>query len=123
MNRILLCTFAHKSNLQLATHYINQNYNPTKQFVFHDSNNPVKLFITYNTTIRHTNTADTILIHRKPDTSTLYTINALNALIIKINNGILDKTYELDWFRYQNSIILVSDNEVVVTPLTLFKII
>lgn len=122
MERILLCTFAHRSNLQLVLHYIKQNYDPRKLFVFNDVNNTKRLYITYNTTLYQENIADTILIHRKPETSTLYTINALNKLIQNINNGVLDKSYRIDWNRYRNSIILLEDDDVNITELNLFKI-
>lgn len=123
MNRTLLCTFAHVRNLQLVTHYIKQNYNPTKLFVFCDVDNPAKLFVTYNTDIVSTETVDTILIHRRPETSTLYTINALNRLIEKINNGVLDKQYPIEWELYRNSIILTAGDSVHITKLKLYRII
>lgn len=47
-----------------------------------------------------------IMVHRKKETNTIYTINALNELIMNINNGVLDKHYPIDWGRYENSILL-----------------
>lgn len=47
-----------------------------------------------------------IMVHRKKETNTIYTINALNELIMTINNGVLDKHYPIDWERYENSILL-----------------
>ena len=49
---------------------------------------------------------DTITINRKKDTETLYSINALNALIREENNGVLDKTYKVDWNQYTNKLLL-----------------
>lgn len=49
---------------------------------------------------------DTITINRKKDTETLYSINALNALIREENNGVLDKTYKVDWNQYVNKLLL-----------------
>ena len=49
---------------------------------------------------------DTITINRKKDTETLYSINALNALIREENNGVLDKTYKVDWNKYTNKLLL-----------------
>ena len=40
---------------------------------------------------------NTILLHRKKETNTLYTINAVNHIIKDANNGILDKSYRLQW--------------------------
>jgi len=38
---------------------------------------------------------NTISLHRKKITNTLYTINALNELIKTINNGVLDTKYQV----------------------------
>jgi len=46
------------------------------------------------------------LVHRKKHTNTLYTINALNELIRSLNNGLLDKSYIVDWDNYRNCILL-----------------
>jgi hypothetical protein len=50
--------------------------------------------------------ANTILLHRKKESNTLYTINALNTLIKDLNGGILDKSYMVNWNDYKNSILL-----------------
>lgn len=47
-----------------------------------------------------------IMVHRKKETNTIYTINALNELIMNLNNGVLDKTYQIEWENYRNSMIL-----------------
>ena len=52
---------------------------------------------------------NTILLHRKKQTNTLYTINALNSLIQILNNGVLDTTYQLDWENYRNCILLTNE--------------
>jgi hypothetical protein len=66
--------------------------------------------------------SNTILIHRKSETNTLYTINALNQIIRNINNGILDVRYQLDWQLFKNTMILLQNDEVVKIPLKLEKI-
>ena len=50
---------------------------------------------------------NTILVHRKKQTNTLYTINALNELIKSLNNGVLDKTFSINWNDYKNCILLI----------------
>ena len=50
---------------------------------------------------------NTILVHRKKQTNTLYTINALNELIKSLNNGVLDKRFPIEWNNYKNCILLV----------------
>ena len=52
--------------------------------------------------------ANTISLHRKKITNTLYTINALNELIMEINNGVLDTKFELPWELYKNMILITN---------------
>jgi len=49
---------------------------------------------------------DTISINRKKESNTLYSINALNALISHLNNGVLDKSFIIDWSNYKNTLLL-----------------
>jgi hypothetical protein len=49
---------------------------------------------------------NTILVHRKKETNTLYTINALNELIKKLNGGVVDTSYKITWNHYKNCILL-----------------
>ena len=51
---------------------------------------------------------NTILVHRKKQSNTLYTINALNELVKEENGGVLDKTFIIDWQKFRNSIILTN---------------
>jgi hypothetical protein len=69
--------------------------------------------LTYN--IEMSNIANipenTILVHRKKESNTLYTINALNELIKKLNGGVVDTRYQIDWQHYKNTILLTQQNE------------
>jgi hypothetical protein len=47
-----------------------------------------------------------ILVHRKKETNTIYTINALNELIMNLNNGVLDKSYRIDWEIYRDKMLI-----------------
>ena len=51
------------------------------------------------------------MVHRKKETNTLYTINALNELIKKLNGGVVDTSYRVNWLHYKNSILLTQNNE------------
>ena len=62
-------------------------------------------------------------IHRKKETNTLYTINALNEAIRKDNDGELDKTFSLDWSQYQNSLLLTNDQGLNIVKTKLYKIV
>lgn len=114
MKTQLLCTFAHKKDLDLIVDYISHAYVVCehRMFVFCNNDCPEELYITYNVEPDDfRKTPNTIMIHRKKETNTLYTVNALNTAIQLENNGILDKNYQVDWNRYKNSLILSDDNE------------
>ena len=123
MKTQLLCTFAHRTDLNIITDYIQTNYEiPERRiFVFANVDLTDNLYCTYNANETARRGQNTISIHRKKETNTLYTVNALNEVIRKVNNGILDKTYQLDWSRYQNSFILTDDVGYRVINLVFFK--
>ena len=54
---------------------------------------------------------NTILVHRKKESNTLYTINALNELIKLLNGGVVDIRYRVNWQHYRNTILLTQHNE------------
>lgn len=120
----LLCTFAHRKDLDIITDYIITSYTIVERrlFVFSDADVRNDLYVTYNV-----DTADikripnTILIHRKKETNTMYTVNALNTIIREANNGVLDKTYVINWLMYRNSLVLTNGDALRHIHLQLFK--
>ena len=123
MKTQLLCTFAHKSDLNIITDYIQTSYEIPEHriFVFSNSETTDNLYCTYNAMSTSRRGQNTISIHRKKETNTLYTVNALNEVIKSVNNGVLDKTYQLDWMKYRNSFILTDDAGYRVINLIFFK--
>jgi hypothetical protein len=107
----LLCTFAHLNDVNIVTDYIQQNYTipESRIFIFAAGHNQNTLYCTYNALYSDRRGQNTISIHRKKETNTLYTVNALNEVIVAVNNGVLDKSYQLDWSQFQNSFILTND--------------
>ena len=81
--------------------------------------------VTYN--VEQTNVSgipvNTILVHRKKESNTLYTINALNDLIKKLNGGVVDPTFRVDWQHYRNCILLTNHNELKQLNTKVYKII
>ena len=67
--------------------------------------------LTYNVdvgnSVKDSMVDNTILVHRKKQTNTLYTINALNELIKSLNNDVLDKKFPIEWENYKNCILLI----------------
>lgn len=125
-NTQLLCTFTKKDFLATTLRNIEEAYDILNRsiFILQDANDENTLFCTFNTDYNADNRKlqNTILIHRKKETNTLYTINALNALIISLNNGVLDKTYKLNWENYTNSIILLKKTDFEIVKTELFHI-
>lgn len=120
----LLCTFAHRKDLDIIADYIIGSYTITEHrlFVFSDVNLRNNLYVTYNVETADTKRIpNTILIHRKKETNTMYTVNALNAVIREANNGVLDKTFAINWLTYRNSLLLTDSDALRHVPLQLFK--
>jgi hypothetical protein len=122
----LLCTFTPEDNLQPTINNIVSNYNILngKIFVLQMSENP-ELACTYNIDSGNLNDLldNTISIHRRKETNTLYTINGLNFLIKSLNNNILDKNYKINWEEYSNKAILVTERQLVLHELKIYKVI
>jgi hypothetical protein len=108
--------------IESITHKYSILYN--KIFIFEVEGSD-ELIITYNVDCGNINTipSNTILVHRKKDSNTLYTINALNRLIMSLNGGILNKNYKINWLDYKNSILLTQSNEFKKLNTKLYRII
>ena len=112
MNNRLYCTFVELNEIKETSERIQSSYKVLfdKIFVL-ESLDGEKIMLTYNVDLGNSNgdflIDNTILVHRKKQTNTLYTINALNELIKSLNNGVLDKTYKIDWENYRNCILLI----------------
>jgi len=111
MNNRLYCTFVSPSDIKETVDNICTSYTVVFKKIFVlVSEDKEKTMLTYNIDMNNTSgdfkVPNTILVHRKKHTNTLYTINALNALIRSLNNGLLDKSYIVDWNNYRNCILL-----------------
>jgi hypothetical protein len=109
----LLCTFTTKEELQNTLQDIRETYHIVYNYIYvlQNKGNLDELFVTYNIDTQHKPAyplRDTILVHRKKGSNTLYTINALNELVKEENGGVLDKSYEIDWNKFKNSIIVTN---------------
>jgi hypothetical protein len=109
----LLCTFTYIDKLPYCLGEVYKTYtveavsNVKCYSYVEESNNVVCIYNVEGSTKRM---KDTISINRKKETNTFYSINALNSLIQSLNNGVLDKTFRVDWTHYQD-MILLSDSE------------
>ena len=112
MNNRLYCTFTTADEYEEVANTIQTSYVILfdKLFVL-ESLDGEKIMLTYNVDMNNSVVDsmmdNTILVHRKKQTNTLYTINALNELIKSLNNGVLDKRFPIEWNDYKNCILLI----------------
>jgi len=123
----LLCTFSSPSTLDHNISSIIESHDIpfSKIFVLENADNYDELMCTYNVSYKskYTMLPDTISVHRKKETSTLYTINALNKLIMELNNGILDKQYSIYWPDFRNMLLIVRNFELIDICTELYDVI
>lgn len=114
LNNKLFCTFTSGEELETLIENISHSYTImyNKMFVlFVKSTN--EYVVTYNVDQGNVSSIpdNTILVHRKKETNSLYTINALNELIKRLNGGVVDVSYKVNWQHYKNCILLTQHNE------------
>ena len=126
MNNRLFCTFTAIEDLEELVSELSRRYSImyNKMFVLHVKSNN-EYVITYNVDQGNINDIpdNTILVHRKKESNTLYTINALNELIKKLNGGVVDTNYTVNWQHYRNCILLTQHNEIKQLNTKIFKIV
>jgi len=123
----LFCTFTSPTELDDTLSTINRSYSIlfNKIFVL-ESPQSDELMCTYNIdtgNMAERPMASTILLHRKKESNSLYTINALNILIKSLNNGILDTRYVIPWQEYKNCILLTNGNDLRRLDTAIHKIV
>ena len=114
LNNKLFCTFTTEDGISTLVEELSSRYNImyNKMFVLKITNSD-EFVITYNVDQGNVSSIpeNTILVHRKKDSNTLYTINALNELIKALNGGIVDSRYRVNWQHYRNTILLTQQSE------------
>ena len=122
----LVCVFSAKENLDYTTNIIESTYLVLFKKIFilgiEDSDEFVCSF-NIDKEMQRKQLPNAMLVHRKRETNTIYTINSLNALIKYQNNGVLDKSFKIDWANYSNGILLLSNNEIKFLRTYLYQII
>ena len=128
MRTQLLCTFTSKSKLnEIVDIIVSCNdilYD--KIYVFENQDEANQLICTYNVEFidnYEESIIDTISLHRKKQSNTLYTINALNEVIREKNNGVLDKSYMVDWNEFSNTLLLTNEMGLQKIPTKIYQIV
>jgi hypothetical protein len=123
----LFCTFTSPAGLDDTLASINRSYSIlfNKIFVL-ESPQSDELMCTYNIdtgNMVESPMANTILLHRKKESNTLYTINALNTLIRSLNEGRMDKNFIVNWQEYKNCILLTNGPDIRKLDTAIHKIV
>ena len=126
MNTQLLCLFTTKEEINIAQHFILKNYTLTNPnvFILENKSKPDEFFITFNVekgSAPIDSQWKTILVHRKKQSNTIYTINALNEVVKSKTGGMLDNSYMIDWEEFRNCIITTSNLGYKKIPTKVFK--
>jgi len=126
MSNKLFCTFATEDSLEEVLDNIKSRYKIiySKIFVLY-SKSQDEYICTYNVDFGNVSNfiENTILVHRKKESNTLYTINALNTLIKDLNGGELDTSFKVNWTDYRNCILLTKGPELKRVNTKLFRIL
>lgn len=124
----LFATFSKKEDIEETIDTITGRYTILYNKIFIlESKDSDELICTYNidpgnlsmTTVL----PNTILVHRKKESNSLYTINALNTLIKTLNNGYADPNYRVNWNDYRNTILLTNGPDLRKLETTIYKIV
>ena len=128
MKTQLLCTFTKRNHFNetidiiIACNDIVFN----KIYVFSNENDHHQLICTYNVEYDEDfmqGIPDTISLHRKKNTNTLYTINALNECIKNLNNGVLNKDFTVPWENFSNMLLVTNSDGLNKINTRIYKII
>ena len=125
MKTQLLCTFTNEESFESIIEKVFK-YELFSRKIFILKLEPSnELVVSYNIVANnsHQFLPETIMVHRKKESNTMYTINALNSLISSLNGGIVDKEYQINWNHYQNTLILTNGNGYKIMKTSLFKIV
>ncbi len=130
-NGFLLASFLdsyEEEDIMKEVEFIANNLDLTNNMIFlmEQVSDPPRLFLTYNALTekgkRFHPRLFTMRVHRKKQTNTLYTINALNLAVAEEHNGQTGRDLKLSWENYQNSILLTTGKKLQTHPIEVLKI-
>ena len=125
MNRsIILASFVFPERLETFLNYLQKRFKLDREriFIYDNIDDPITKIVTFKVFLKDGKKIDlksifprTIIIHKKGEC--LYTINALNRLIEEENGlesgNIEYSKYELNWEKYQNKLVLTTQEGLV----------
>ena len=129
MKTQLLATFTTKNDLDTTIEKIKGAYTIAfgKIYVLQNENNINELICTYNVDLEqktdYNDVKNTISLHRKKYSNTLYTINALNEVIASLNNGLVDSKFIVPWENFKNTLMVTNSSGLNKISTRIYKII
>lgn len=125
----LLASFVFPERLDWFLNYLESKFNITKDkvFCYQNIDDESKLILTFKLIVQEGKRLNlkelfpnAIPIHKRGDA--IYTINALNKLILKETGGsegnIDFKSVKIDWDKFQNNLILINDGELSISKIS-----
>lgn len=105
----LLCAFSTAKDFNNDIKIIKKYFNLSNQVIFiYNTLDSKSVFITFTIPMYKELPENIISVHRKNEFNVFYTINALNEIITKLNNGVFIKNYPLDWQIYSNQLLTIN---------------
>ena len=129
MKSQLLATFTTKKDMDDSVKKITDSYTIVfnKIYVLQNEDNVNELICTYNVDTKngvdYNAVKNTISLHRKKHSNTLYTINALNEVIANLNNGIIDSKFIVPWENFKNTLLVTNSDGLNKISTRIYKII
>ena len=129
MRTQLLASFTNKTDLDKTVKEIKNAYSIVfnKIYVLQNENSINELICTYNVDTEkgadYNDVKNTISLHRKKHSNTLYTINALNEVVAKLNNGIVDSKFIVPWENFKNTLLVTGSEGLNKINTRIYKII
>ena len=128
MNTQLLCLFTTKGQIDNSLDFILKKYilQNNNIFVLQSKINDDELYITFNVekgSAPIDSEWKTILVHRKKQSNTIYTINALNEVIKSKTGGQIDTSFQINWDDFTNCILTTSNTGYRMISTKVFKTI
>jgi len=116
-NNLLLATFVKSGNVRYVVELIKNNFKlaGNKIFVLQDQSDRNKKILTYNVINNNVVFSDiinnTISLHRKQETNTLYTLNALNEIVKFENDGVVSSDFAVNWQNWKDCLVVTHRND------------
>ena len=130
MNTQLLITFTKSNKLNNTINEIKSCYDLAfnKIYILENASDSKELICSYNIDVsqninKYLIPLNTISVHRKKETNSIYTINALNYIVSLLNDGNIDSSFPIPWENYKNQILVTNSEGIKKIYTKMYKIV